>query len=87
MQAGAVDVHDVFLIAGAPVAGTLEDQAPAIGAEVGLGVLATIGKLADVGEMAFRRLGRNESGSLVCAAGGRSEEEQGAWTHDGEHKP
>ena len=50
-QRGAVGVHDVFPIAPSIVARALEDQLLAIGAEVRLGVFATVRELADVGEV------------------------------------
>src|SRR5690606_3320842 len=71
LEAAAVHVHDVLLIAGAAVAGGLEDQAPAVGAEVGLGVLAAVRELADVGEAGLAFGGRDgpDTGSGIVRRG------------------
>src|SRR5665647_1035713 len=57
MYAGAVDVHDELLIAGASIASALEDQATAIGAEIRFGVLAAIGELPEVSQMSLACFG------------------------------
>src|SRR5665213_1498497 len=51
VRTGAIDVHDVLLIAGAVVAGTLKDEALAIGAEIGFCILPTVGQLANIAEV------------------------------------
>src|SRR3954469_18921467 len=53
MQRRAVDVHDELLIARAAVPRALEDQALAVAAEIGFGVLATIRELADVRQVSL----------------------------------
>ncbi len=50
VHAGAVDVHHVLLIAAAAVPRRLENQLPAVGREVGFGVLAAERELLDVAQ-------------------------------------
>src|SRR6185369_1829179 len=61
--AGA-EVEDVFLVAAALLRRGLEDEAPPVGAEVGLGVLSAERELADVGQV---RLVRSRGEGLARA--------------------
>src|SRR6185312_12434319 len=63
VNAGAIDVHDVLLVARPSIARTLEDEPLAVSAEIGFCILATIRELPDVDEMPlFTRIG----GDGVC---------------------
>src|SRR5262245_24672204 len=69
LYAGAVDVHDVLLVARASVARGLEDQACAVCAEVVLGVAGAERELTMVGEVlglarGWRRVGTRGGGRL-----------------------
>ena len=78
VQAGAIDVHDEFLIAGAAVARALEDQPVAAAAEVRFGILPTIGELAKIGQMPLTDSGSNggHGGRMACA-GDAGDRDQG----------
>jgi hypothetical protein len=53
---GAIDVHDVLLVASPAVSSALENQPAAVVAEVGFRVLTAIGELPDIPKMAFTGL-------------------------------
>jgi hypothetical protein len=78
MNVGSIGVHDVLLVARAPVAGALENEPLAVRAEVGFGVLTAIRELPDVGEMTLlariRRDGVRDERSLSQRKGGNPEE-------------
>src|SRR4051812_47055919 len=53
MQAGTVRVHGVFLIACASIPRALKYEALSVGAEIGFRILAAVGELANVREVAL----------------------------------
>src|SRR5215813_1954325 len=54
-----VDVHREYLVAAVGLGRALEDQLIAVRRKIGLGVLAFVGQLFDVGEMALARVGED----------------------------
>src|SRR6185437_7854981 len=75
VNAGAIGVHDVLLVARPSVARTLENEPLAVSAEIGFCVLATIRELPDVDEMPlFTRVGGDgmcDERSLGGSGGGK----------------
>jgi hypothetical protein len=51
-----VDVHRKYLVAAVGLSRALEDKLIAVGRKIGLGVLAFVGQLFDVGKMALARI-------------------------------
>src|ERR1700716_4231490 len=76
-QRGAVHVHDVLLVARPSVARALENELPAIGAEVRFRVLAAIGQLANVVQMTFGRRGIDDGRATRGAALHAAEQRDG----------
>jgi hypothetical protein len=62
MEIGAIDVHHVLLIAASPIARALEDEASPVGTEVRFRILAAVGELAQVVEVALSGLGGADEG-------------------------